>query len=135
MPACQAPSRPNAPLRRALLGILLGVLAAEGAAAQPAEREGLAAIAQALREATVFLCADCANDIEAEGVNRPMRRVVLAGGGVDRASDLARAAAAHGVPLAVAAMPAIEAARTALDELDEAGALAAIQRALLLLGR
>jgi hypothetical protein len=119
-----------------VLGILLGVMAAVcGATAQPTERDCSGAIAQALHEATVFLCADCANDIEAEGVNRPMRRVMLASDGVERALDLARTAAARGARQAVAAMPSIEAARAALDELDEAGALAAIARAIAILQR
>lgn len=102
--------------------------------AQPAA-DRLAAIARALENGASFLCTDCDNDIEAEGVNRPMRRAMLAAADVERAEDLALEGAAAGASQAAMALVEIRAAREALDGVDEAAALAAIHRALALLAR
>jgi hypothetical protein len=105
------------------------------AEAQPPPPDTLTALRHSLERGSHFLCADCDNDIEAEGVNRPMRRVLLAAGDLDRAEALAEEAAAEGALQAAAVLVEIRAAREALDSLDEAEALVAIGRALLLLGR
>jgi hypothetical protein len=105
------------------------------AEAQPAPLDTLTALRHSLLRGSHFLCADCDNDIEAEGVNRPMRRVLIAAGDLDRAEGLAEEAAAEGALQAAAVLVEIRAAREALESLDEAEALVAIGRALLLLGR
>jgi hypothetical protein len=105
------------------------------AKAQPVPLDTLTQLRHSLERGSHFLCADCDNDVEAEGVNRPMRRVMLAAGDLDRAESLAEDAAAEGAPQAFAVLVEIRAAREALDSLDEAEALVAIGRALLLLGR
>jgi hypothetical protein len=93
-----------------------------------------AAITEELRLAASFLCAHCRNDIEAEGVNRPMRRVMLAGPHVARAEDLALQAAAAGRGNSGTLLAVLRRARQALDELDEAAALRAIAAARRALG-
>jgi hypothetical protein len=137
--AAQRPRGRARPSRRSCLafGAVLAwlALAAAPIRAQPAPPDTLTALRDSLSRAGYFLCADCHNDIEAEGVNRPMRRVMLAAGDLDRAESLAEDAAAEGAPHAIAVLVEIRAAREALESLDEAEVLVAIGRALLLLGR
>lgn len=105
------------------------------AEAQPPPPGTVTALRHILLRGSAFLCADCDNDIEAEGVNRPMRRVLTAAGDLDRAAALAEEAAAEGAPQAAAVLAEIRAAQGALESLDEAEALVAIGRALALLDR
>lgn len=96
------------------------------AAAQPAGPGQRAAILDRLRFAAGVLCPSCDNDIEAEGINRPMRRVILAGSALDAAEaviDLAEGRYR-------AALPSLRRARTALESLDESAAAQAIRRAI-----
>ncbi len=102
--------------RRALFGALLtGPACAVAQSASPSPR-------RLLEEARAFLCARCSNDVEAEGVNRPMRRAMLAEG------TLRQARAAVGDRPRVTAP--IDRALAALESLDEAAAIRAINKAL-----
>lgn len=103
----------------------LGLVAMLLAGAQgPAE--GAAAAREALESAQAMLCAACDNDVDAEGVNRPMRRAVAAEGWMVRAEEALATSTAGG---RAAALMAIARAREALEGLDEAAAISALEAA------
>lgn len=110
--------------RRALLGLLLASPA--GAAPDPGWR---ATMRDDLLRAAAFLCADCNNDIETEGVNRPMRRALLAAGTLTRVRDALEVATARGEARYAAVLGPVRRALLALEEMDERAALQAIRRA------
>jgi hypothetical protein len=116
---------PSATARRT---VLLAVLLAGPAIAQPADMRR-ARIVDALDSARSFLCDDCENDIEAEGVNRPMRRVVLASAALANAEALMQEALDEGRGGYGPAMVQLLSALTSLESLDEAAALAALRAA------
>lgn len=104
--------------------LLLASLAMPAWAATPMEQ---------LRLARDVLCPRCDNDIEAEGVNRPVRRVMLALGALSEAERGLDAAIAQGATAWRAARPALRQARSALDAMDEPAAHRALGRAVRIL--
>jgi hypothetical protein len=117
------------PARRLLLPACLALLAVQpGPAGAQSAAASRAVIARELAIAASFLCADCNNDIEAEGVNRPMRRVMLAGGGIARAAQAADDAPDGVADAAIRA--GLARIRAALEEVDEGAALEQIQQLL-----
>jgi hypothetical protein len=110
--------------RRAGLALAAGWLL--GAQSVP---PGPDAAREALAAARAMLCADCDNDIEAEGVNRPMRRAYAALNWVARAEEALRPLAAAGDAGARGAMAGIAQAREALESVDEGAAIRALEAA------
>ncbi len=118
-------------------GVLLAMLVA-GAATTPlgpapasAEtRELAAAIEDRLRFALAVLCPRCDNDIEAEGVNRPMRRAMVAGNALADAREGLEEAVRQGDPRHGAALAPVRRALQALESVDEDGAAREARRAL-----
>ena len=102
-------------------------LGAGGLLGAQAPAPGLAAAREALESARAMLCGDCDNDIEAEGVNRPMRRAVAAENWMARAEEALEPFASSGQ--AVAARAAMARAREALESLDEGAAISALEAA------
>ncbi len=91
--------------------------------------QGMAEARDALGSARAMLCADCANDIEAEGVNRPMRRAYAALNWMARAEAALRPLAASGEAGAAAALVRVAQAREALESVDEGAAIIALEAA------
>ncbi|MBS7791247.1 hypothetical protein KTR66_14685 [Roseococcus sp. SDR] len=86
-----------------------------------------------LRFARDVLCPRCDNDIEAEGVNRPRRRAMLAQGALAEAEQGLEAAISQGETAWRAVRPALRQARSALDAMDEPAAHRASRRAVRIL--
>jgi hypothetical protein len=104
--------------RRFLLLLAAPLLLAQ-ASASP-----LAHAAERLRMARVFLCADCRDDIARDGANLPQRRAIPAGEALEEARR-----ALEGREDAGPALRHIGRALAALGELDERGAIRAIDAA------
>lgn len=86
-----------------------------------------------LRFAVAVLCPRCANDIEAEGVNRPMRRALMAAAALEAARDAVLVAVEAGGPRPAAALRPIGHALRALESVDEDAAARQARRALRML--
>ncbi len=83
-------------------------------------------IADDLSAARAFLCGDCDGGIDPDGVNRAMRRVMLAQAALARVRDsLAEADGPRLLPVAAQ----VAAALAALETLDECTALNAVRSA------
>jgi hypothetical protein len=114
----------------ALLAALLSVLVpgqAEAGVSPLTTAEGH------LRFALAVLCPRCSNDVEAEGVNRAMRRAILAGPALEAARDAVEVAGQAGGRRAAAAGRPIGRALQALESVDEQAAARQARRALRML--
>ncbi len=120
-----APSLPAALLAAMLVAVAPGRAAAGVSPITTAEGH--------LRFALAVLCARCANDVEAEGVNRPMRRAIVAGPALEAARDAVEIAMQSGNHRPAAAGRPIARALQALESVDEAMAARQARRALRML--
>ncbi len=113
--------------------LLAGTLLAAGlwpVAARPAASAPVARAEERLRFALAVLCPRCAGDIAAEGVNRPMRRAIIAGAALSAAHDALRDAVEAGHARHAAVLRPVGRAIQALQDLDEEAAARQARRAL-----
>jgi len=115
--------------RRMLAGAVLAA-GLRPVAAGPAASPAAARAEERIRFALAVLCPRCADDIEADGVNRPMRRAIVAGTALNAAHDALRDAVAAGQARHAAAMRPVGRAIQALQDLDEEAAARQARRAL-----
>jgi hypothetical protein len=101
-----------------------------GLAAPAASQSSRLNLPDRLRFARDVLCLRCGNDIEAEGVNRPMRRVLAALAVLDDVERALEATIARGEWADRGVRPALRQARLALEAVDEATAQRALRRAV-----
>ena len=115
------------PASLALLGLLL--LANPAAAgASPVTRAE-----EQLRFALAVLCPRCADDMWVPGINRPMRRAIVAGAALEVARDSLAVAVEAGSHRPAAALRPVGRALQALESLDEEAAARQARRALRML--
>ena len=87
-------------------------------------------VEERLRFALAVLCPRCVDDIEASGINHPMRRTLVARGALEAARDGLEALQRRGDARRAAALRPVGRALEALEGLDEGVAAQQARRAL-----
>jgi hypothetical protein len=122
----EAPApRPRRAGRRRLLAALFAGAIMPGRAAAT-----VPVVEERLRFALAVLCPRCVDDIEASGINHPMRRTLVARSALETVRDGLEAARRHGDTRRAAALRPVMRALVALESLDEAEAAWQARRAL-----
>lgn len=123
------PSGLGAAARTVLIVLGLALLPNPASAgASPVVRAG-----EQLRFALAVLCPRCANEMETTGVNRPMRRAIVAGTALEVAREALLVAVEAGSRRPAAALRPVGRALQALESLDEDAAARQARRALRML--